>query len=108
MQFANHVIFYSPLLAASQQEYDAGMEQAIGRSLRYGQQRHVHIYHLLSLKTIDVNVFEQRRQKTLVRRNGEFRLIHDDKVLIDESQWRGRPLRSLGADQGDDYEDEED
>jgi hypothetical protein len=42
------------------------MKQAIGRSRRYGQTKRVHIYHFLTLKTIDVDIFQQRYGKTLV------------------------------------------
>lgn len=36
------------------------MTQAIGRARRYGQTKPVHVYHFLSLKTIDVDVFQAR------------------------------------------------
>ena len=39
---ANHAIFLSPLLAPSQEIYDACETQAIGRVRRYGQTKHVH------------------------------------------------------------------
>jgi hypothetical protein len=107
MQFANHVIFYSPLLVESQQEYDAGMQQAIGRSIRYGQKRCVHIYHLLALKTIDIDIFEQRRHQALVRRDGEFLLVPSDDTEKTDERFGGRPLRGFGADRGDDYDDDE-
>lgn len=47
------------------------MTQAIGRCQRYGQTRHVHVYHLLAKLTIDVNIFQERRDKVLVDKDGE-------------------------------------
>lgn len=71
LQCANHVIFLSPLLGQTQYDYDSSMTQAIGRCQRYGQTRHVHVYHLLAKLTIDVNIFQERRDKVLVEKDGE-------------------------------------
>ena len=57
---ANHAIFLSPLLAPTQDVYNACETQAIGRLRRYGQTKLVHIYRFLSVDTIDVEIFEQR------------------------------------------------
>ena len=57
---ANHAIFLSPLLAPSQEIYNACETQAIGRLRRYGQQNHVHIWRFLSTRTIDVEIYEDR------------------------------------------------
>jgi SNF2 family DNA or RNA helicase len=62
---ANHAIFLSPLLAPSQEIYDACEIQAIGRLRRYGQTKHVHVWRFLSADTIDVEIFEQRTGKAL-------------------------------------------
>ncbi|OAX82532.1 hypothetical protein ACJ72_03117 [Emergomyces africanus] len=97
LQNANHVIFFHPLLARSQYDYTSGMAQAIGRSRRYGQQNHVHIYHFLALKTIEVNIFEQQRWERLVKRDGRFLSLPRDDVLLptDESEWRGSSLDGI-------------
>ena len=63
---ANHAIFLSPLLATSQEIYDACETQAIGRLRRYGQTKHVHIWRFLSTNTIDVEIFEQRTKRKVV------------------------------------------
>ncbi|KAI9927688.1 hypothetical protein MW887_003309, partial [Aspergillus wentii] len=84
LQCANHVIFLSPLLTPTQYDYDSAMTQAIGRSRRYGQTRHVHVYHLLAKKTIDVNIYQERREKVLVERNGEAILVSQDEALESE------------------------
>jgi SNF2 family DNA or RNA helicase len=42
--------------------------QAKGRSVRYGQTKHVHIYHFLSLRTIDVDITQARTGKVLVNK----------------------------------------
>jgi SNF2 family DNA or RNA helicase len=60
---ANHAIFLSPLLAPSQEIYDACEIQAIGRLRRYGQSKHVHVWRFLSMNTIDVEILEQRSGK---------------------------------------------
>ncbi|KAJ5815684.1 hypothetical protein N7474_007461 [Penicillium riverlandense] len=70
LQCANHVIFLSPLLVPTQQDWNAGMTQAIGRARRYGQTRTVHVYHLLMRMTVDVNVMQEREGKILVERAG--------------------------------------
>ena len=57
---ANHAIFLSPLLAPSQEIYEACETQAVGRLRRYGQQKHVNIYRFLSSNTIDVQIYEER------------------------------------------------
>ncbi|THH14984.1 hypothetical protein EW146_g5422 [Bondarzewia mesenterica] len=60
---ANHAIFLSPLLATSQEIYDACETQAIGRLRRYGQTSLVHIWRFLTTDTIDVEIFEQRTKR---------------------------------------------
>ncbi|KAI8996425.1 hypothetical protein BD414DRAFT_477931 [Trametes punicea] len=57
---ANNAIFISPLLAPTQEIYDACETQAIGRLRRYGQLKHVKIWRFLSLDTIDVELYGQR------------------------------------------------
>ncbi|KAL5003338.1 hypothetical protein BDV10DRAFT_180471 [Aspergillus recurvatus] len=85
LQCANHVIFLSPLLAQTQYDYDSAMVQAVGRSRRYGQTRHVHIYHLLAKMTIDVNVFQERRgNRVLVERGGRAVLVDAEEALEEE------------------------
>ncbi|KAI5788500.1 hypothetical protein EDC01DRAFT_169203 [Geopyxis carbonaria] len=60
---ANHVILLSPLLTETEYEYKSSETQAIGRVLRYGQTRPVHIWRLLTEDTMDVEVFEMRTKK---------------------------------------------
>ncbi len=43
------------------------MTQAIGRARRFGQRKLVHIYHFVSLKTIDVDILEERTGKKIVQ-----------------------------------------
>lgn len=57
---ANHAIFISPLLAPSQEIYDACETQAIGRLRRYGQSKTVHIWRFLTRNTMDVEIYESR------------------------------------------------
>ncbi|RDX49190.1 hypothetical protein OH76DRAFT_561350 [Lentinus brumalis] len=60
---ANHAIFLSPLLAPTQEIYNACETQAIGRLRRYGQVKHVNIWRFFSMNTIDVEIFEQRTKQ---------------------------------------------
>lgn len=39
------------------------MAQAIARSRRFGQQKRVHIYHVVALRTIDVDILEHRHKR---------------------------------------------
>ncbi|KAL4736993.1 hypothetical protein BDV11DRAFT_172351 [Aspergillus similis] len=86
LQCANHVIFLSPFLAQTQYDYDSAMIQAVGRSRRYGQTRHVHVYHLLAKMTIDVNIFQERRgNKVLVERGGGVILVDAEEAVEEEA-----------------------
>ncbi|KAF8845040.1 hypothetical protein BDN67DRAFT_893327 [Paxillus ammoniavirescens] len=62
---ANHAIFLSPLLAPTQEIYDACETQAVGRLRRYGQDKLVSIWSFLTLDTIDVEIYEQRTKKKI-------------------------------------------
>jgi hypothetical protein len=53
----------APLLAKTQYEYDSAMAQAIARSRRYGQEKKVHIYHIVAQRTIDVDILEHRHKR---------------------------------------------
>lgn len=57
---ANHAIFLSPLLTATDYEYQSSETQAIGRIRRYGQTRKVHIWRFMSEDTMDVEIYEGR------------------------------------------------
>ncbi|EFQ99013.1 DNA repair protein rad8 [Nannizzia gypsea CBS 118893] len=107
LQNANHIIFFGPLVAQSQYDYDSGMAQAIGRSRRYGQLKHVHIYHVLALKTVEVNIFEQRRRQYLAKRGDRFITVQKSEIRdMDEVDWRGFPLEGSNAESyQDDFDD---
>ncbi|KAL7623203.1 hypothetical protein AAE478_006884 [Parahypoxylon ruwenzoriense] len=62
LQYANHVMFASPLLVDVQEEYDAFMKQARGRCVRFGQKKIVQVYHFVTAGTIEVDILELRRQ----------------------------------------------
>lgn len=63
---ANHAIFLSPLLAPTQEVYDATMTQAIGRLRRFGQKEEVLIYHFLAQDTIDMEVYMERTKREVL------------------------------------------
>ena len=56
----NHAIFVHPLLADSQQQYEAYETQAIGRIRRYGQLKTVNIWRYFARDTIDTDIFKER------------------------------------------------
>ncbi|KAH9930325.1 uncharacterized protein B0H18DRAFT_1093698 [Fomitopsis serialis] len=60
---ASHAVFLSPLLAQSQEIYDACETQAVGRLRRFGQTRLVQIWRFLSTNTIDEEIYEQRTKQ---------------------------------------------
>lgn len=64
IQAANHVIFLSPLLCDNQYGYDSTMAQAVGRVRRHGQKRHIHVYRICALHTIDVDILEHREHRS--------------------------------------------
>ncbi|KAJ7696566.1 hypothetical protein B0H17DRAFT_1053716 [Mycena rosella] len=57
---ANHAVFLSPLLAPSQEIYEACMTQAVGRLVRFGQVKHVNIWRFKTQDTIDEEIYDQR------------------------------------------------
>ncbi|KAJ3042657.1 hypothetical protein HDV00_006936 [Rhizophlyctis rosea] len=59
---ANHAIFFNPLLADTQEDFDSQMTQAIGRVRRYGQTKDVKIWRMLTLDTIDTEIWNERKQ----------------------------------------------
>lgn len=63
LQCASHVIFLSPLLRDTQYAYDSIMAQAIGRVRRHGQKKQIHVYRILALNTIDVDILEHRERR---------------------------------------------
>ncbi|KAL4867427.1 hypothetical protein BDV12DRAFT_198253 [Aspergillus spectabilis] len=81
LQCANHIIFLNPLHTQTQYDYDSAMIQAVGRCRRYGQTRHVHVYHLLAKTTVEVNIFQDRRGKVLVERNRKAVLVDKEEAL---------------------------
>lgn len=92
----NHVIFLSPLLASTQHEYNSGMTQAIGRCRRYGQQRVVHTYHMLTRDSADVNVFQERQEGVVVMRGGQGWFVPrggPDTLREDDERCAGPELR---------------
>ncbi|KAI1336881.1 hypothetical protein F5Y15DRAFT_189802 [Xylariaceae sp. FL0016] len=72
MQWANHVMFASPLIVDSQEDYDAYMKQAAGRCIRYGQTKTVHVYHFVTAHTTEVDLLEARK--------GKFVFVDKDKA----------------------------
>lgn len=76
------MVFLSPYNAADWYEYQASMTQAIGRAVRYGQKKHVHIYHLLSMNTADVTIFQARNRGSVVCRGSKAFIV--DKKYLDQ------------------------
>lgn len=95
LQCANHVIFFSPLLTSTQYDYEASMTQAVGRVRRYGQKKTVHVHHFLAEMTIDVGIFQQRRQRVLVVRDGQPTLVMQDEMLDTDSMALQPPVLTV-------------
>lgn len=62
------------------------MTQCIGRARRYGQRRTVHVYRLVALDTVDVDVLEWREGKKLVRRADKTFTLKDESELSAEEE----------------------
>ncbi|KAJ5921180.1 C-5 cytosine methyltransferase [Penicillium verhagenii] len=106
LQCANHIVFVSPLHTMSQHEYDAGMKQAIGRARRYGQNKTVNIYHMLVENTAEINVVEERRKETLVRRFGwPLLLAESDERFESDERLAGEDIEFYADDDINDIDD---
>ncbi|KAI5209980.1 hypothetical protein E4T39_00528 [Aureobasidium subglaciale] len=81
---ANHVIFFSPLLATTQYKYESQMAQGIGRVRRPGQNKPIHVYRIIALNTIDVDILEQRER--------------DTRVLYDQQDTDASKMQIVGHD----------
>ncbi|KUI55585.1 Helicase domino [Cytospora mali] len=79
---ANHVIFVSPLISRSQADWDAHMRQALGRCIRFRQNKTVYVYHMLMDGTIEVDTLEWRKkQEIIVRKNQAVGRFNNCSVL---------------------------
>lgn len=58
---ANHAVFLSPLLTPSKEIYKACETQAVGRLVRYGQEKHVYVWRFLTRNSVDEDIYNQRR-----------------------------------------------
>ena len=66
------------------------MTQCIGRAKRYGQRKTVHIYRFVALRTIDVDILQEREQKTLVKASVKIEEIKKSGMIV-----MGGPGRKL-------------
>ena len=57
----------SPIDAPSQYHYMSTKTQCVGRALRMGQKKDVWVYNILTLHTIEVDIFEHRDKKKLIK-----------------------------------------
>jgi hypothetical protein len=70
------------------------MTQAIGRAVRYGQSKPVHIHRFLSQNTIDLKIIQERSQKTLVKmKGGEWKLVNEKEH--DEMEEKGEVVEEI-------------
>jgi len=68
LTIASRVIFPSPFYTTglnAQDKYEAAITQAIGRAKRFGQEKIVHVYHFLTVETIDVDYYEARTRQVI-------------------------------------------
>ena len=90
---ANHVIFLSPLLRDQQYVYEGTMTQAIGRVLRPGQEREVHVHRIFAVNTIDVDILELRERRTnALQEQGALKAL-PRSPLWERTQVDGEPVR---------------
>lgn len=100
---ANHVIFVSPLLTKHQQAYNASMTQSIGRAKRFGQQKTVHVYRFLALRTIDVDILQEREHKMLVKKKA----LQESEAAVEGSERGGGSEAVEGSEPAVGQPDEE-
>ena len=113
---ANHIIFVSPILAASRATYTAFNDQCIGRAHRFGQTKTVYVYRFLALGSIDVDILQERTKKKVVRKGDGWVLKAPEEMTEEEkgvdlgSTLRGHYNGSAAAvveEDGDEEEEEE-
>lgn len=79
-------MFLAPIVKPSFSEYLAAIKQCIGRAQRFGQTKTTFVYHFLALKTIDVDIHQQRSGMRLANsKRGKWVLKHEYE-LTDEQQ----------------------
>ncbi len=84
------------------------MTQAVGRVLRTGQEKDVHVYYFMAKKTIEVNILEERRGRVVVEREGECLLVEEGEILAsDRRHFGGLPFQGAAGGAGGEVEEEE-
>lgn len=58
-------MFLSPPHMENQYKYESTMLQAIRRCHRFGQKETVHVYRYVALRTVDVNIIENRERSLI-------------------------------------------
>lgn len=99
LQRANHVVFVSPYVASNQSEYEAQRTQAIGRALRFGQKKAVHVYDFLMGKTLEVNIIQDRNNKALVRGDDGTAELRE-REGTEPTPWEGQDMQGAAAGVG--------
>ena len=64
------------------------MTQAIGRARRYGQTKKVHVYHFLTVNTIDIDYFEARNNIIITRRGNSGKAKTQGVVTPAGADWK--------------------
>lgn len=85
MTCAGRLIFFQPYYTTSfdaQNLYEAAKTQAIGRICRYGRTEMVHVYHFVTVGTIDVDLLETR-ERCIIE---ELPNIDEDESDFDEQE----------------------
>lgn len=65
LTIANHIIFIGPYFTREQRVWQMVVDQAIGRCVRPGQTKNVHVYHLVAENSLDVDVLEHHLKRRL-------------------------------------------
>jgi hypothetical protein len=74
LTIAKYVIFLAPYFTTGShagEVYMAAVKQAIGRVVRYGQREEVKIYHFLTSKTMDIDLYEEREERVVLKAEEE-------------------------------------
>jgi len=82
LAMANHIVFVSPLVKDDNEDYEALMNQAVGRAVRHGQTKKVYSYHLQSGRTIEEQILKDRRPIGAQYLNGSFQDAQD-RIMVD-------------------------
>ncbi|KAL8969644.1 MAG: hypothetical protein Q9183_001904 [Haloplaca sp. 2 TL-2023] len=82
---ANHVIFLSTFWTDNQHAYHQSITQCVGRAKRFGQTKRVHVYRIVAMESVEVDLLEWREGKKMVHLGGDkYDLVDWEQCTEDE------------------------